>query len=45
MATVERDRAAERRDDYGLREKAASVAIDIFVMKDPSLLPSLWEEQ
>ncbi|CAF87685.1 unnamed protein product [Tetraodon nigroviridis] len=40
MATVERDRAAECQDDYGLREKAASEGIDMVVMKDPSLLPS-----
>lgn len=39
MATVERDRARVCQDDYGLREKAASVAIDILVMKAPSLLP------
>lgn len=40
MATVERDRAGDCQDDYGLREKAASVGIDIVVMKGSSLLPS-----
>lgn len=39
MATAERDGAGECQDDYGLREKAASGGVDIFVMKDPSRPP------